>query len=251
VALIGGFLGESYLNLNARNMMAGMNDATRVMEEIRRQNTRNPDGSYPVGSLCATAANVPSARPPPLPSGFCPSSGTAQCESWNEWFDHQPPGQGKSLARSGDIYEIVTVTCQNGNAAGTDLTLLANYCGSAVINPPPGFRAQMGRREWYPWSGPNGDAALTNGHLPTYLGFQTDFNPIRVTVAVGWAQKRQGTGTFSVGASSPEFTYKVALSGKGTAVEGVKGEQLLVGPDIDNDGVIESPAMLTTMVTCR
>ena len=80
---------------------------------------------------------------------------------------------------------------------------------------------------------------------------QTGFDPIRVTVAVGLAQKRQGGGTFPVGASSPEFTYNTTtLGGKGVVAPN-GGQQLLVGPDANNNGVIESPAMLTTLVTCR
>jgi len=226
VALLGSFFGQSTLNQNARNMMAAVNDATRIMEEIRRQNARNPDGSFPAGSLCATS-NIPSARPPSQ-------------QSWNEWLDAQVPA--KSLAGSGNIHEIAVVTCQDQDGG----TALSDYCGWTAT----GQGAQVGPAEWYPWYG--GGLAMTNGHLPFQWG-PTAFDPIRVTVAVGWAQKRAGGGTLPLGGSGSEFTYNVTGIGKGAIVQ----EQLRVGPDApepgfpDGDGVIESPAMLTTMVTCR
>lgn len=234
VAMLGSFFGQSTLNQNSRNMMAAMNDATRVMEQIRQQNVASV-----VGSTCAQPTPFPSARPGVFKNGAI----VGWMESWNEWLD----ASGKSLVGSGslagsnDAYEIVAVTCQaqDGGTAPSD------YCGWTAT----GKETQVGRREWYPWF--NGSLATTNGHTPFQGGIPTGldprFNPIRVTVAVGWAQKRQGGGTLPLGGSGSEFTYNRIGVGKGAIVQ----EQLRVGPDADNDGIIESPAMLTTLVTCR
>src|SRR3989338_4140414 len=190
-ALLGSFFGQSTLNQNSRNMMAAMNDATRVMEEIRRQNARNLDGSFPAWSLCATA-NIPSARPPPLTGGLrCPAGGV-QCESWNEWLD----ASGKSLVGSGslegsnDAYEIVAVTCQDADGG----TAQSDYCGWTAS----GQGRQVGLREWYPWWSSGNPPRTNNVSFPVQGGIPTGldprFDPIRVTVAVGWAQKRQEIG---------------------------------------------------------
>ena len=82
VALLAAFLGYSYLNANAKAMQLAMNDATRIMEQIRTQNT-------------SCVAPYPSIKPP----GF---------ESWEAWLNAQ--SSGKSL---GYPYEFVTVTCQD------------------------------------------------------------------------------------------------------------------------------------------
>jgi len=211
VAMLGSFLGQSTLNQNSRNMMAAMNDATRVMEEIRRQNATSV-----TGSLCAQS-NIPSARPPTR-------------QSWNEWFerDAQP---GKSVGAASqpqserDRLEVVVVTCQEVGDQDGDGTA-DEYCGKSN---------QTGQQEWQPWWPPG---------QPTGGGQSgnTLFDPIRVTVAVGWSL-RPPRGTSAIGGinSGREFTYRQQGNDR----------RLYVGPDADGDRVIESPAMVTTLVTCR
>ena len=71
VALMGAFISQAYLNTNARNLTAAMNNAMRVMEQIRLQNTldRQP----------CKAAGVPTVVP-------VDSNGTALAATWNEWL---------------------------------------------------------------------------------------------------------------------------------------------------------------------
>ena len=248
VALMGGYLGQSYLNENARNLMAAMNDATRVMEEIRNQNTAANCASH-------VPADRPSVRPPPLTGGLlCPPPGGAQCESWNDWLDAQLAGQGKSIRRpTSNVYEIVVVTCQEvGDQDGDGLA--NEYCGWRLVVGV--MRGQVGRQEWYPWY-QAGAATSAGSPAPGQIagsqwGVLTNFDPIRVTVAVGWAQKRAGVGDLAFGGSGSEFTYKVTSGGKGTVTT---SDQLTIGPDSGPNGVpngvIDSPAMLTTLITCR
>src|SRR3989338_6029530 len=101
VAMLGSFLGQSTLNQNSRNMMAAMNDATRVMEQIRQQNT---------------GCSIPSAVPP------------ANYTRWDDWLRAQNPGKSiqPSSGSSQDV-ELVAVTCQDGS--GT-----FSYCGVAATN---------------------------------------------------------------------------------------------------------------------
>ena len=193
VALLGSFFGQSTLNQNSRNMLAAMNDATRIMEQIRQQNV---------------GCSAPSARPPSQ-------------ENWNGWLLSQGGGGGKSITQANTI-EHIAVTCQDSDG-GQDATGGAgvqDYCGSD----------QIGLLEWRV-----GAARLA-------------FNPIRVAVAVGWRQNQRTVGGTSAG---QEFAYipgAVFTSGKST---GTVSSGSLQVTDADGNGVIESPAMLTTLVTCR
>ncbi len=248
VALMGGIFGQSFLNMNARNLLAAMNDATRVMEQIRQQN---------MGTNCSNA--VPSIVPPL-------NAGTGQpYATWNAWLNTGAPGAPKSVsqpdAATRDALEVVAVSCQDGRyltcqpgsqvtcpdnsrvtcpAVGqtvlctdpdrTPVSPVAPYCGYGA-----GWgatRAQVGTNEWQ-----------TAGNVATA------FNPIRVTIAIGWAQDRRAIG--QAGGGGSEFTYvgaRTTTSGKGRVTTPAT---LSAGPDADADGVLESQAMLTTLVTCR
>src|SRR3989338_4691942 len=85
VAMLGSFLGQSTLNQNSRNMMAAMNDATRVMEQIRQQNSTSVADSW-----CATAG-LPSAAPP-----INPSTNQAYVR-WDDWLRAQNLGKSIQL----------------------------------------------------------------------------------------------------------------------------------------------------------
>ena len=177
VALIGAFLGQSILNAHARSLTGAMNDATRVMEQIRAQNT---------GAACAAAplATVPAATG----VGTC----TPPLVSWDDWL--QRCGGGKSLPNP-LLEERVVVTCQD--EAG------ANYCGTTQVTQ--GWKMQ---------------------------GVATSHNPIRIAVAVCWRSRGRVIG---------ECTWNGANL--------VADENVVVANDTAT--VIDSPAMLTTLMTCR
>ena len=92
VSLLGAFMAQMALNEHARNQALGTNDAARVMEELRRQNS---------GAGCAT----PSAA---APVGFA---------SWNAWLADTGAngGGGKSIQPDPNTNEFVVVTPTGGN----------------------------------------------------------------------------------------------------------------------------------------
>lgn len=174
-AILGGYLGQQTLNEHARNLTLAVQDAGRVIEEMRNQNRQY---------------NTPMANPP----------GTFA--SWDAWMSTVPvvvppePKDGggpKSLASAPEANERIVVTCQ-----GTDALGVLQNCPST----------QMGT-EWQV-AGPAGT-----------------LNPLRITVAVCWRHRGRTIGE--------------------CAWDGIK----LTATDSNGNGVIESPAMLTTLVTCR
>lgn len=101
VTLLGTFLGQLTLNEHARHLAWATNDASRVMEQLRRQNS---------GASCA----APSATPP---AGFA---------SWDAWLADTTAngGSGKSLQPNPAVNELVVVT-----SSGTDpLTVTVAVC---------------------------------------------------------------------------------------------------------------------------
>ncbi len=170
-ALLGAYLGRSYLNENAKNLNRSMYDARRVMETIRQQN---------IGCTVPTVA---------APSGT----------SWNAWMVSQ------SL-RTLTIPESIVVTCQNSQNP-------AQYCGSGAV----GHAAQVSSAEW--------SATVAT----------TSYDPIRVTVAVSCRQNGRVIGGST---SGPEATYKTTTGA-------------FAPLDANANGVIDSQAMLTTLITCR
>lgn len=144
-----------------------------------------------------------------------PSARPPSGESWNAWFD---ANNAKSIDQPNkNTMELIAVTCQN--EAGTV------YCGPN----------QTGRLEWTPWynAAAHGGVAAANSNEPI----------IRVTVAVGWRQQQRNIGQAGAGS---EFSYVTEVRGKNPPTEVFR-----IGPDADADGVIESQALLTTLVACR
>lgn len=90
VALLGAFLGQLTMNEHARRLAWAGNDASRVLEQLRRQNS---------GGACST----PSANPP---AGF---------GSWDAWLADATAtgGGGKSIQPVAD--ELVVVTPSGSN----------------------------------------------------------------------------------------------------------------------------------------
>ena len=202
VAMVGSQYSQSQLNAHARNLTAAMNDASRVLEQIRVQNL-----SGQPGSTCDNDPPLPSAGPP------------APHTSWNAWLNTGAPGAPKSIREPDrDRYEVVAVTCQDESGGA----VLADYCG---VN-------QAAAGEWR--------VAVTD----------TAFDPIRVTVAVGW---RQGQRVYGATTGGQEFTLGGAARTSITSGKLVTrtAQDFTAGPDRDGDGVIESQAMLTTLVSCR
>mgnify|MGYP001950879727 FL=1 len=96
-ALLGAFVGQVTLNEHARNLAWATNDASRVMEQLRRQN-----------SNCATAA--PSAAAPANPGGV-----PDPFPRWDAWLTSTAAagGGGKSLRPDPANNELVAITCRN------------------------------------------------------------------------------------------------------------------------------------------
>ncbi len=181
-AFLGVFFGQSYLAATARNLAAAMNDATRVMEQIR---LRNVNGQNTCGQT------------PPIPSAIPPSS-----TSWDAWLAGQ---QGKSVVEAGTTFgtnqfERIVVVCQKDGGPPYQ------YCGTSQVGT-----------EW------------------KFVPGSTAFDPIRVTVSVGW---RQGLRVLGGSGATQEFSYTNGMT------------QLAVN-DSNSNGVIDSQAMLTSLVTCR
>jgi len=203
VALLGAAFGQSFLSASARNLTLGMNDATRIMEQMRESNLG-----------CTT----PTALPPLKGDAKDPE---LRFETWDQWLSSLDPG--KNMEPS--ALELVAVTCENGD--GTE------YCG----------KNQVSTKEW------------TRGNRP-----ETNFDPIRVTVAVGWRQQQRVMGG---GDRGTEFQYEDAgytwqyvekvFFGfwKVSVKQRVAVPGRLVVDDLDRDDIIESPAMLTTFLSCR
>jgi prepilin-type N-terminal cleavage/methylation domain-containing protein len=99
VAMLGAVVSQVTLNEQARNLSWALNDANRVMERLRQQNT---------GSGCAT----PSAA---APTGFA---------SWNVWLAAANGGGGKSIQPDPATNELIVLT-----TSGTDpLTMTVAVC---------------------------------------------------------------------------------------------------------------------------
>ena len=101
VAMLGAVVSQVTLNEHARNLSWALNDATRVMERIRQQNS---------GAGCAT----PSAA---APTGFA---------SWNVWLADTSAGGGggKSIRPDPTTNELIVPT-----TSGTDpLTITVAVC---------------------------------------------------------------------------------------------------------------------------
>jgi len=159
------------------------------------------------------------------PSGVPSATPPAQSQSWDTWLN-TAAGGGKSINRlDATALEVVAVTCQDGSGATP-----AAYCGDQVNGGNP---AQVGTGEW-----PNGRQA----------GQNTTFNPIRVTVAIGWRQRQRTIGGVN---GQQEFTFQAGATTTSGKVTTTTNDRLLVGPDQNRNGVIDSQAMLTTLVTCR
>jgi len=92
-AILGAYVGQLTLNEHARNLSMAINDANRVIEQIRQQN-----------SPCAGAA----------PSIQWPSDG-----SWNGWLGNLAAGGGKSIQPDPNNNEFVATTCQEADGSPT------------------------------------------------------------------------------------------------------------------------------------
>ncbi|MBI3331241.1 MAG: hypothetical protein HYZ96_03920 [Candidatus Omnitrophica bacterium] len=120
-ALLGAFLGQLTLNEHARRMSWAANDASRVMEQLRRQNS---------GGACT----IPSAN---APGGF---------GSWDAWLADTTAngGGGKSIQPVAD--ELVVVTPVGNNPLTVTVAvcwrhrsrILGECTGAGALAPNPG-----------------------------------------------------------------------------------------------------------------
>jgi len=97
-AILGAYIGQLTLNEHARNLSLAIQDANRVIEQLRQQN-----------SPCAGGTTAPTAVPPTGVWGT----------NWNLWLDNAAGGGGKSLLPTPAVNELLILTCQNrdGTAA--------------------------------------------------------------------------------------------------------------------------------------
>ena len=86
-AILGAYLGQITLSEHARNLQLAVQDANRVMEQLRQQN---------IG-----CGGTPSSVPP------------GGAGSWNAWLDGA--GGGKSIQPTPTVNERIVVTCQDRN----------------------------------------------------------------------------------------------------------------------------------------
>lgn len=228
-ALVGALIGQSSLNLTARNLTAAMSDATRVMEAIRSQNTL---------SACASSG-IPSIVPP------------NNLTSWDQWLE-----ASKSIpVNSTTPFELVAVTCQDASAIichaeetvqcpDGQVMVCPSKASGYPITCNDGTKAYL---NFAPYCG----AVRTNATHPAQVGMgewakvaaNTQYNPIQVTVAVGWVQGGRA-------ASGQDFVFTkggTRGSGKLTVTTADKFET----NDTGGDGIITSPAMLSAAITCR
>ena len=108
VAILGAYVGQLTLNEHARNLSLSIQDANRVIEQLRQQNA---------GGTCTLSAAPP-----------------AGANSWNDWLDGG--GAPKSLPQV--AAEHIAVTCQDDDGG----SLITDYCGTTAPDP------QVGAGEW-------------------------------------------------------------------------------------------------------
>jgi len=106
-ALLGAFLGQTILNEHARNLTWAINDANRVMERLRQQNT---------GAGCTTPSwTAPNECDPGGISACVDTDADAsRTTAWDDWLS-DTVGGGKSIQPDPLTNELVVVT-----ATGTD-----------------------------------------------------------------------------------------------------------------------------------
>ena len=99
-AIVGGYLGQQTLNEHARNLTLAVQDAERVIEQLRDNNSR---------------CTPPTAQ---MPGG------------WDAWLNGQP--LGKSIPNvNKNANERIVVTCQDQDGG----SLSTDYCGRNAPNP--------------------------------------------------------------------------------------------------------------------
>lgn len=191
-AILGAYVGQVTLNEHARNLSLAIQDASRVIEQIRVRNTTPCQGQ---------GGTEPTVFPPPVLPPPPPNYAT-----WNAWLAAPAAAGGGGGLSLGTQPERLVVTCQD-NASGA-------LCGSGGAVP------QVSPNE------------LSGGFAPNHPGGDTSHDPIRVTVAVCWRHRNRTIGQcrWSGGTLVPDSSVPF--------------------PN-DTTNVIESPAMLTTIVTCR
>lgn len=155
-AILGAYMGQVTLNEHARNLSFAMNDAGRVMEQIRSEN-----------------AGCVSSSPPDVDPQLRGVVGDP--DDWDEWMNTVGQGAPKSIgldpitgANRDNSQERIVVTCLRQGVSGTPVD--TDYCGD---------QDQVGAGEWRVHAGPSSPAP---------------FNPIQVTVAVCWRHRGRVVG---------------------------------------------------------
>ena len=107
-AILGAYIGQITLNEHARNLSLVIQDANRIIEQIRQQNTT------------CTSPNV------------IPPAGT----SWNAWLEAQVPGKSITSATP-NVAERILVTCSHRDGPASGLCG-SNQAGAGEWTNPAG-----------------------------------------------------------------------------------------------------------------
>ncbi len=189
MSLIELIVGAAMLTIAVAALMGAFLGQTTLNEHARNMTLAINDATRVLERLRQVNKGGACGNPTAVPPPDCGGA----CTSWDAWLN-SAIGGGKSIQPSPATEERIFVTCQDS------ATLV--YCGSVD---------QVGGAEW---QGP---------------GVDTNFDPLRIAVAVCWRHRGRVIG---------ECTWDAAA-------------QRLLPNDVDANGVIDSPAMLSTVMTCR
>lgn len=183
-ALMSALISQTTLNEQSRNLSWAINDAHRVLEQLREQNS---------GVGCASPTAIP-------PGAFT---------SWDAWLAAAAPaGGGKSINPTQPATERVFVTCLQVNPA-QPIPAAGDFCGNDGAGPGAD---QIGTGEW-----------RVNLAPPV-----TPLNPIRLSVSVCWRHRNRTIGS--------------ECQWNGAALTSLDGNA---------NGIIDSPAIVSTVITCH
>ncbi len=138
--------------------------------------------------------------------------------SWNAWMDQVTTWPQANAYYSPRGKSVPTANPSNEERIVVTCTDRDGYTGAASVCGTGGAPAQVGTGEWQTQAG------------------TTTFNPLRVTVAVCWRHRGRTIGE---------------CGWNGAALTSTAADEAANTVPNDTANVFESPAMLTTLVTCR
>jgi hypothetical protein len=100
-ALLGAYVGQVTLNEHGRNLSLAIQDANRIIEQIRQENTGCPS-------------------PEAIPAG---------ATSWDVWLEAQAPGKSLAIPNP-NVEELIVVTCSHSDGPAAGLCGNGNQVGT-------------------------------------------------------------------------------------------------------------------------